>query len=517
MTGGHKTRYQQIRKRELNRRTFLQATGGALAAASVFKTGAWSAAARQADGITIPNSGAQLPTEDVTLRILNTVTPAPYWDAFASAYSAKHPNITVETDAFGIIEIQEAVSLGLRNESVHDVFYYNQVASVGQAVAQGWLAPLDDWIPNFEEWKAAFPPNTFREGVHMVDGRLYILPAITSRRATNLLLFNRQLLEEAGYDPSTEPLSVDEYRDAARKITEQGDGRVYGVIIETQPNRMAVWVTDLAERAGAVSVEGISPHTGEYVYTADEYAAAIEALMALKADGSLFPESPARSLEAWPRVPAGNAAMVTAGAWVVDLYNRESPDFDFGVGVHPVLDERTALPQSFSAALVQEPYCIYAGSDLKAVAGDTLGFLGSLPGQKAWGTITGGIGLPPILPEALELVRQQTNEQGRRALEITEAMVVTPSPIVRNPDVALVRQEFQAISPNLGQVIQAIFVGEVTDIPAAMQDLKDRSEAELDRAIAAARDRGAEVSRDDWIFPNWDPTRDYTQEDYDAL
>jgi hypothetical protein len=25
------------------------------------------------------------------------------------------------------------------------------------------------------------------------------------------------------------------------------------------------------------------------------------------------------------------------------------------------------------------------------------------------------------------------------------------------------------------------------------------------------------VSRDDWVFPNWDPTQDYTEEDYQAL
>ncbi len=502
----------------MTRKQFIRASGGALAATSLLGGGAFGpAATAQSNGITIPDSGAQLPEEEVTLRILNTVTPAPYWDAFASAYSEKYPNISVESDAFGVVEIEEIVSLGLRGESVPDVFYYNQDASIGQAVSEGWLAPLDDWIPDFDAWKAAFPENTFLEGVHMVDGRLYILPAITPRRATNLLLFNRPLMEEAGYDPSAELLSIDEYRDAARRITEQGNGQVYGVIIETQPNRMALWIADLAERAGAVSVEGISPETGEYVYTSDEYLAAIEALMALKSDGSLFPESPPRALQAWPRLPAGNAAMVTAGAWVVDLYNRESPDFNYGVGVHPVLDKTNPLPQSYPADLREEPYCIYEGSELKEVAGDTLGFLGSLAGQEAWGRITGGIGLPPILPEAMEIVRQQTNQQGRRTLEITEDIVATPAPIVRNPDVALVYQEMQALSPNLGETIAAIFVGEADDPAAAMQDLKDRSEAELDRAIAAARELGAEVSREDWVFPNWDPTRDYTQDDYDAL
>lgn len=50
-----------------------------------------------------------------------------------------------------------------------------------------------------------------------------------------------------------------------------------------------------------------------------------------------------------------------------------------------------------------------------------------------------------------------------------------------------------------------------------MQDLQDRTEKELERAIKAAQAKGAKVSRDDWTFPNWNPTRDYTEADYAAL
>jgi multiple sugar transport system substrate-binding protein len=55
------------------------------------------------------------------------------------------------------------------------------------------------------------------------------------------------------------------------------------------------------------------------------------------------------------------------------------------------------------------------------------------------------------------------------------------------------------------------------DPKAALKDLQDRSEAELARAIKAAQAKGAKVSRDDWKFPNWDPAKDYTEDDYKAL
>ena len=66
-------------------------------------------------------------------------------------------------------------------------------------------------------------------------------------------------------------------------------------------------------------------------------------------------------------------------------------------------------------------------------------------------------------------------------------------------------------------MIQIIYTGHISNLRAAMRDLTDRSERELERAIKAAVDKGAKVSRDDWKFPNWDPLKDYTKADYDAL
>ncbi len=88
---------------------------------------------------------------------------------------------------------------------------------------------------------------------------------------------------------------------------------------------------------------------------------------------------------------------------------------------------------------------------------------------------------------------------------------------MRNPGVAQVALELKPITPDLGETIQRLFTGQLSDPKAAMQDLKDRMVAELERAIRAAQDKGAQVSRDDWVFPNWNPTEDYTDEDYAAL
>ncbi len=152
---------------------------------------------------------------------------------------------------------------------------------------------------------------------------------------------------------------------------------------------------------------------------------------------------------------------------------------------------------------------------MKTVAGDVFAYLGSEQGQIAWGGIV-GIGDPPIFPSALEAL--DLSPQSETAVQISqEHMVLNPEPLVRNPEIAQVQLELRPITPTFAETLQGIFAGQLSDARAALQDVTDRENAELDRAIEAARGKGAQVSREDWVFPNWDPTRDYTEADYAAL
>jgi multiple sugar transport system substrate-binding protein len=70
------------------------------------------------------------------------------------------------------------------------------------------------------------------------------------------------------------------------------------------------------------------------------------------------------------------------------------------------------------------------------------------------------------------------------------------------------------VRPNLGDLIQGAFSGDVTDYAAALKDYSDKMSAERERAVKAVQNRGVKVSLDDWVFTNWDPTQDYTDESY---
>ena len=93
---------------------------------------------------------------------------------------------------------------------------------------------------------------------------------------------------------------------------------------------------------------------------------------------------------------------------------------------------------------------------------------------------------------------------------------LSPDPLVKNPAVAEVLSRMNDIRPNLGEIVQGVIAGEVSDIPGTLQAYSDQLTAERERAITEAQAEGFEVSQDDWVFSNWDPTADYTSDMYGA-
>ncbi len=515
----------------LSRRKALQLVAAASAASLASASRMHDAAAQDAtpsaqstrtpllsgDVISIYDSGADLPTEDVTFTWLENGS-GPRTDFMAdlfTLYQEAHPNITIQYDHLPIPDQQSLLSVSIQNNTLPDVISAAPGIPGSQLVSLDVLAPLDDVIPNFAEWKAAFPPNTFFRGINEFDGKTYTFPITTSKWLTAALLYNVEYMEEADYDPAAAPLSWDEFREAARTITEAGQGEYYGFLIGgAQTNTLGEIVSQFAELAGAQGGE-FNWELGEYNYTRDEFSAAVELLIAINEDGSIFPGSiQLDNSAAREQFPQGVAGMFLQGQWNIPQWASRNPEFEFDVGFQPLADPETSMKLTYAPGGANQRY-VSATTELPAIAGDILHYLGSSEGQIAWGLHTQGSD-PPLFQEAREASASDPRMQ--RVYALTEEwMVLAPSPAVRNPGVAQVNLELRPVTPNLGELVQGMLTGQISDVNAAMQDLQDRSNAELDRAIAAAQENGAEVSRDDWVFPNWDPTQDYTEEMYQEL
>jgi multiple sugar transport system substrate-binding protein len=61
----------------------------------------------------------------------------------------------------------------------------------------------------------------------------------------------------------------------------------------------------------------------------------------------------------------------------------------------------------------------------------------------------------------------------------------------------------------LGELLQGVFSGQVTDIRGALKKLSDDSAADREQALKKAVADGAELEADAWAFPDWKPGADY--------
>lgn len=499
----------------LTRRTAVRAGVGLVAGATLGKRGLHAVAQDAATPIVLPDVAVPLPTGEVTLRWIDSGgIKADFFRPLFEEFQRRHSNIAVDYQVLPWPEISRVIPLGVQNRSAPDVFQLPPEITAAQAVAEGWIAPLSEVIPDLETWKAAFPPGIFLNGFTDFNGTTYTFPIHSNKRYSSLLFYNAPYFEQAGIDPQT-PLTWDQFREAARKLTEQGNGEYFGLIIDgNQTNSFAINCGNLARMAGAAAGEltgtnYIDWRTGEFVFTAGEMVAAIELLLAIRDDGSIFPGSSSiNAQEMRAQFPNGVAGMMLQGPWNVPQYRREAPDFAFGLASQPVPNGGEVTPLTVGPGAA-DSFFVYAESQLKAVAGTLLSYIGSEEGQIAYQTITkGATGV--VFPAANELAGG--DPLSLKALQIyDEQMRSGPDPRVRNPDTSLVYEAFRTPQPDLGQIIQGLYVGQLDDIAESLQDLQDRTSAELDRAIAAARERGAQISRDDFVFADWDPTVNYIE------
>lgn len=470
------------------------------------------------DALTIPKSRADLPTRDVTVRWMSGGPGAKsqFFEAFVPAYHRAHPHLTIAYDELPNDKIAEVLPIQLRNGKADDIFQTIGV-TLSQLVAAGKVAPLDDIVPDFAAWKKRIPFGVLVPGSNQFHGKTYALPPSSARVCGTLLIYNSELMHKAGHDPSESPLTWKQFRAVAKRITKQGDGHAYGLLLSGQPGRLSNIVGDLAQLAGAPG-GGFNWRTGEYDYAHEAIIGVIDLLRAMLNDGSIIPGWVSQTeQQARAKMPQGSGGMMLQGAWNFPVWRDQAPDFDYGVARQPTPGDRSPVPLTYAVG-GGNGYSVFAKAPdaHQTVAGDLLHYLGTEAGQTTWARLDGAAD-PAWSPSALEAARtsSQLSEQDRATFELyDELMRLEPSPLVRNPENARVELELPPVHPDLGEVVQGLLTGQVPDAKKALTDLNHRQERALDQAIEKAKAKGARVSREDWKFPNWDPEKDFTERDY---
>lgn len=431
-----------------------------------------------------------------------------FFENQAAKFEADHPNIKVNFETYAQDQYQQTLPLSLKSGQAADLFWLSPEMSAMDYIAQDWIQPVGDYLG--EDYLAQFDQRLFQEGIMEYNGQLYTLP-FENRfvKLHGLLFYNKTVFEMAGLDPETDmPENFSEFREVCRQITAAGDGKFYGIALHGVGNGMERplqgFLTTAAPASGDIRYgrPGFDYRDGEFKADNDNHLEVYRLLKGLLDDGSVAPGWSSMKKEAARSMFGENrVAFYLDGTWMPRTWKSMGyEDLDFGIAYVPVPDSGRRSYRYMS--LAKGSVYMSSQSENPEAAAEVYKWLHGEEFQKANFDQNG------VFPGNKEVDTSNATWFQKRFLEIADEVVRNhPEPVTQNPDAGKV--QWPSVSPRIGEIYSAALLkGEDYFLKEARAWNKKMVE-QLERNIEKARSEGAEVSKDDFIFPDWDPMKNY--------
>jgi multiple sugar transport system substrate-binding protein len=153
----------------------------------------------------------------------------------ADQYEADNPgvSVTIEDEPEGGA-FQALIAAG----NQPDLVITSLGPGLGQLAAQGALVPLDS-MPGFDEVVSRVEP----AAIEQLSGAYYYVPVGAD---VTMMIYNKQLFEEAGLDPEVPPATWDEFLEAAAAIDDLGPD-IYGTVFWNEALGWGGWYWNMLQ------------------------------------------------------------------------------------------------------------------------------------------------------------------------------------------------------------------------------------------------------------------------------
>lgn len=447
--------------------------------------------------------------EQVTLKVVDwSDSTKARREAFHEKFMEENPKVTIEYTVLTADQFKESVISSIKSGDAPDLFPLPSGIKLSAAVEERWYVPMNGYVT--EEFLASFADGALNEGITTLDGKIYVLPEAANIINT-LIFYNKTVLADAGIEEL--PKTWSEFTDVCKRITEAGKGKYFGIIDSgAQTNRLELFLRSVASTAGAkcsdisqmILVDGKNTMASEAMVKAFDFYDTLVKENAFHPDSVTLKAPEARALFA-----QNQAAFICQGAWCISTWRSENPELDFGVMPVPVPDGGAEGKLPYIGA---QPWMgISANSEHPDVAGK---YLMALYSEDYQAGLVGDGGFVSVIDRVN--AEAMTDEVMLEYYELNNSeAALAPDPIVANAETAKVYAEASAISPSLGEIAQGVLARSV-DYKKELEALGEKTQAEWERAIEAAKAAGADVTAEDFEFRNWNPMENYAQEEYDA-
>lgn len=157
-------------------------------------------------------------------------------EKLAAEYHALHPNVTIKTSPGASVadELLTKLSAGFAGGTYPDISYaFGSWA--GDLAASGKAQDLTEFV-NTPEFKWTEIPEAARQTA-TVDGKVVAVPALVDNLA---LIYNKELFDKAGLAYPTDQWSWDDFRNAAKKLTDPATN-TYGTAYSVSGSEDTTW------------------------------------------------------------------------------------------------------------------------------------------------------------------------------------------------------------------------------------------------------------------------------------
>ncbi|WP_226527242.1 ABC transporter substrate-binding protein [Metabacillus niabensis] len=417
-------------------------------------------------------------------------------------------------------EHNPSMQAALASEGVPDLFQMPLGAKVGTLVEDELIQPISELVS--DEWSSKFYEGTFVEGVNQFDGKIYAWPE-SGDSMSYMLYYNKDVLEKAGLDSNKPPKTWDELKEMAKKVTEQGKGDTFGLTFAG--GGPAVFV----ENAISGFALGINPEhtndgfnlkTGQYEVNGENWVNSVSYLLDLKKNGYILPSSMMLKVpEAQMLFGEGKAAFLLDGRWGMWQIKKNTPEANFGVTHSPTPDG--SIPSyGYNIALHERENVISKDTKHPEAVAKFIeeGLTSKLFYEKY---LQSGVSLTP-LPEVNEDTSSYPYPVFHDFVQVHEETLKSiPDPFARNTEQDAVSDAIGGIGqskmkPSFSEVM-VMLMNETGDVEELLNETNEKLNQNLEEAVKKVKEEGANVSLEDYKFPNWDPQAEYLQEDYEEL
>lgn len=418
---------------------------------------------------------------------------------FHEEFMARHPEIKIEYTMLSGDQLTQTLTTAIKSGDAPDLFALPSGVKLNTAVSEGWYQSMSPYLS--QEFIDSFEVGALNEGVTTINGEIYALPE-SANIVNSLMFYNKDIFAEVGLDPENPPKTWSEFLAACKLITEKGKGKYYGIIESgNSATRNEIELRSFANVAGAkCNYFGVmSIVDGKNPFASSAMKDALNLYAQLAADGSIHPDSinldppSARAMFA-----QGQAGFLIQGSWCIPTWRTDNPDFNFGVMALPVPDTGARGGNPYIGAMPWIGISATCEHPEAAVL-----YLTELFGTEYQSRIVSDGGFVSCIKGVNSAAMTDQIMLQYYDLAISTGKLC-PDPLALNPETADVYSRVKEVTPNLGQIVQGVMAGSITDVNAALDTFASATQHSWETAM---KEVNVDISK--FEFPDWNPLFDY--------